>query len=68
MTEDAKQAWEIAGCMAAAWALALAFGRLPSRSYWIKRSEQPAVYWALRVTFAASCLAVAYLGLRAQGR
>jgi hypothetical protein len=68
MSEDAKQAWEIAGCMAVAWALALAFGRLPSRGYWIKRSEQPTIYWTLMVIFAAACFTVAYLGLRAQAR
>jgi membrane protein YdbS with pleckstrin-like domain len=64
MSEDAKQVWEIAACMAVAWTLALAFGRLPSGGYWIKRNEQPAIYWTLMVIFAVSCLVVAYLGLR----
>jgi len=67
MTEGARQAWEIAGSMAVAWTLALGFGRLPSRGYpfWIKRHEQSGVYWTVMVIFAAACLAVVCMGLRA---
>ncbi|MBV9994705.1 MAG: hypothetical protein JO127_05790 [Caulobacteraceae bacterium] len=37
--------------MAAAIGLALKFGRVPSKGYWIKRSEQPGLFW-----FAVSLL------------
>jgi hypothetical protein len=67
MSQDARQAWEIASVMALAWMLALVFGRLPSKGYpmWIKRTERPGIYWTLMAAFLAACLAVAYLGLRA---
>jgi len=45
------QLWEFAGLMAAAIGLALKFGRVPSKGYWIKRSEQPGLFW-----FAVSLL------------
>ena len=45
MSQDGLQLWEMSGAIAAAIGLALRFGRVPSKGYWVKRSEQPGLFW-----------------------
>jgi hypothetical protein len=49
MNKDAVVAFAFAGLMALYIAVGLKWGRLPSRGYWLKRSEHPNVFWALIV-------------------
>ena len=64
-SHDAPALWAISAFLGAYIGLCIAFGKAPSRGYWLRRSENPGVFWAVMGLAGIGLFVLVFLSLYA---